>query len=553
MVLPTSSLCVFFITIYIYISPFMPSGLVKDPNVIKQARFVIVIALMLGMTLAALDTTIVGTALPSIVGKLGGFDLYSWVFSAYLLTSTTSVPIYGKLADLYGRKPLFLIGTGVFLLGSVASGAAQSMEQLILFRALQGLGAGAVVPLVLTIIGDIFDLHERARVQGFFSGVWGVSSVVGPAIGGLIVDHFSWRWVFFINVPFGLLSGLLLIVAFKEHVKRSQPSLDYAGTLALTGSIVALLFALLQGGSSWPWISLPSFGLFAAFAVLMAAFLWIERRVPEPILPLTLFRNRIIAVSSLGGLILGVTLFGITTYVPLFIQGVKGGSATDAGIVLTPLLFSWPIASVVSGKLVLNFGYRRVAIIGAALTTAGAVLLLFFNQGTSLVLIVASMLLTGTGLGMSSISFVISVQNAVPWKLRGVATASTQFVRTIGGTIGVAFMGTILNAQVSGNFAPIFARFASATASLPHNVTPANMLLTPNIRNLVPAVFLQQLQIALSQSLFWVYLVVLALMVLSLGLMFRLPGGSADDLKYKGDDDYVAEEAETRQEISLIG
>lgn len=531
----------------------MPLGLVKDDNVTRQARFVIVIALMFGMSLAALDTTIVGTALPSIVGKLGGFDLYSWVFSAYLLTSTTSVPIYGKLADLYGRKPLFLLGTGVFLLGSVASGAAQSMEQLILFRALQGLGAGAVVPLVLTIIGDIFDLHERARVQGFFSGVWGVSSVVGPAIGGVIVDHFSWRWVFFINVPFGLLSALLLIMAFKEHVKRSQPSLDYAGTLTLTGSIVALLFALLQGGSSWPWVSPQSFGLFATFVVLLAVFLWVEQRAPEPILPLTLFRNRIIAVSSLGGLILGVTMFGITTYVPLFVQGVRGGSATDAGIVLTPLLFSWPVASVISGKLILNFGYRRVAVVGAALTTMGAALLLFFNQGTGLVLIVASMLLTGTGLGMSSMAFLISVQNAVPWKQRGVATASTQFVRTIGGTIGVAFMGTILNAQVAANFAPIFARFASVTERLPKNVAPANMLLTPNIRSLVPAVFLQQLQIALSQSLFWVYLVVLVLMVISLVLMFWLPGGSADDLKYKGDDDDAAETQGVDAEVSLIG
>src|SRR5258707_985063 len=221
----------------------------------RQAKAVVILALMLGMTLAALDTTIVGTAMPTIVGKLGGFDLYSWVFSAYLLTSTTSVPIYGKLADLYGRKPLFLIGIGLFLLGSVASGAAQSMEQLILFRALQGLGAVAVIPLELTIVGDIFELHERARVQGFFSGVWGVSSVVGPAVGGLIVDHFSWRWVFFVNVPFGLLSCLLLIFAFKEHVTRSRPSLDYAGTLTLTGAIVALLFALLQGGNSWAWTS----------------------------------------------------------------------------------------------------------------------------------------------------------------------------------------------------------------------------------------------------------------------------------------------------------
>src|ERR1051326_2620794 len=214
----------------------------------RQAKIIVTAALMLGMSLAALDTTIEGTALPSIVGKLGGISLYSWVFSIYLLTSTTTVPIYGKLADLYGRKPIFLFGTAVFLLGSILSGAAQSMEQLILFRAIQGLGAGAVLPMVLTIIGDIFELQERARVQGLFSGVWGLASIIGPAAGGLIVDHFSWRWVFYINVPFGLLSMLLLILTLKETVERKKRHLDYLGTLALTGGVVALLFALLQGG-----------------------------------------------------------------------------------------------------------------------------------------------------------------------------------------------------------------------------------------------------------------------------------------------------------------
>src|SRR6266436_10256445 len=225
----------------------------KENKVTKQAKFIITIALMLGMALAALDTTIVGTALPSIVGKLGGISLYSWVFSIYLLTSTTTVPLYGKLADLYGRKPVFLFGSGLFLLGSALCGAAQSMEQLIIFRAIQGLGAGAVLPIVLTIIGDIFELQERARVQGLFSGVWGLSSVVGPALGGLIVDHFSWRWVFYINIPFGLLSAFLIIISLRESVERKKHSIDYAGTLTLTGGIVALLFALLQGGTSWAW------------------------------------------------------------------------------------------------------------------------------------------------------------------------------------------------------------------------------------------------------------------------------------------------------------
>jgi EmrB/QacA subfamily drug resistance transporter len=517
----------------------------------RQTKGVIIVALMLGMSLASIDTTIVGTALPSIVGKLGGFSLYSWVFSAYLLTSTVTVPVYGKLADLYGRKLLFLWGIALFLLGSVTSGLAQSMTQLIMFRALQGLGAGAVLPLVLTIIGDIFDLNERAQVQGFFSGVWGVASVIGPAVGGLIVDHFSWRWVFYINVPFGLLSGLLIILGFKEQVARTKPALDYAGTLVLSSAIIALLFALLQGGNSWAWLSLQSISLFGLFLLLVVFFLWLEKRASEPILPLKLFRNRIISVANIGGLILGVTLFGVTTYVPLFVQGVRGGSATDAGIALIPLLFSWPVASMLSGRLVLNWGYRKVAVGGALLTTVGAAMLLFFRQDTGLALIIMSMILIGVGMGMDSTAFILSVQNAVPWRLRGVATASTQFARTIGGTIGVAFMGTVLNIQLAEHFAPVFARFADATRSLPHNVAPANVLLTPNIRTLVPASFLQQLQQALSGGLFWVYLVVFALMLVSLFAMFWLPGGRADQHRYREEKDESGAEMET--EISLIG
>src|SRR5689334_23917866 len=221
----------------------------------RQAKILVTLGLMLGTALTALDTTIVGTALPSIVGKLGGITLYSWVFSAYLLTSTTSVPIYGKLADLYGRKPMFLFGTALFLIGSVACGSAQTMVQLIVFRAIQGLGAGAVMPIVLTIIGDIFALEERARVQGLFSGVWGISSIVGPAVGGLIVDHLSWRWVFYINIPFGLLSAFLLIISLKEPVERKKHSIDYLGCATLTAGIVALLFAMLQGGVTWSWAS----------------------------------------------------------------------------------------------------------------------------------------------------------------------------------------------------------------------------------------------------------------------------------------------------------
>lgn len=468
----------------------------------RRAKIIITIALMLGMALAALDTTIVGTAMPSIVGKLGGITLYSWVFSIYLLTSTTTVPIYGKLADLYGRKPLFLFGATLFLIGSAASGAAQSMEQLIIFRAIQGLGAGAVLPIVLTIIGDIFTLQERAKVQGLFSGVWGLSSIVGPFVGGLIVDHFSWRWVFFVNIPFGLVSMLLLIFTLKETVERKKHHLDYVGTVTLTGSIVALLFALLQGGTAWAWISLPSIGLFVATIVLFALFIRSEQRAAEPILPLVLFENRIITISSIGGVALGVLMFGVTSYVPLFVQGVKGGSATSAGITLGPLLLAWPIAATLSGKIVIRYGYRVTAVAGMLAATLGVAMTMFFNTQTGLPFIIVAMVLIGTGLGFASSVFILSVQNAVPWNLRGVATATTQFFRTMGGTVGVAVMGTILNAQMALRFAPIYAQFAEVASHLPKDIAPANVLLTPNLRASLPLTFLTQLQNALAQSLF---------------------------------------------------
>src|SRR5437764_3048836 len=521
----------------------------------KKTKIIVTIALMLGMSLAALDTTIVGTALPSIVGKLGGITLYSWVFSAYLLTSTSTVAIYGKFADLFGRKPLFLFGTAVFLIGSIASGTAQSMEQLIIFRAIQGLGAGAVLPIVLTIIGDIFALEERAKVQGLFSGVWGVSSIIGPALGAVIVDHFSWRWVFYINLPFGLLSAFLLIVSLKEHVERKKLSLDYVGSLTLTVGIVALLFALLQGGVTWAWTSFPSLGLFSLAIVLIVLFLFQEARASEPILPLTLFTNRIIAISSIGGVILGVLMFGITSYVPLFVQGVKGGTATSAGVTLGPLLIAWPISSTLSGKIIIRFGYRFTAVMGATFATLGVGMVTLFHMDTGLPFIVVSMLVIGTGLGFMSTAFVIAVQNAVPWNLRGVATASTQFVRTMGGTVGVAVMGTILNAQLALHFIPIFAHYSDVLARLPKGLAPSNVLLTPDVRSTLPINLLNQLQLALAQGLFWIYALMFVCALIGLVIMFFLPGGKAEQYSYQDEkhENAKLEPTKFESEITSIG
>ncbi len=353
--------------------------------------------------------------------------------------------------------------------------------------------------------------------------------VLFRAIQGLL----SWRWVFYINIPFGLLSAFLLIISLKEPVERKKHAIDYIGSATLTAGIVALLFAMLQGGVTWSWASAQSLGLFALAVAFLLVFVLQEMRAPEPILPLTLFKNRIISISSIGGFILGVVLFGITSYVPLFVQGVKGGTATSAGITLGPLLLAWPIAATLSSKLIIRVGYRLTAGIGAFLVVVGVGMVMLFQVNTGLPFIVVAMLVIGSGLGLMSTAFVIAVQNAVPWNLRGVATASTQFVRTIGGTVGVALMGTILNTQMAQLFAPIFARYPAAVAHLPQNIAPSNVLLTPNVRQALPVDFLTQLQTALAQSLFWVYLLTFALAVIGLAAMFLFPGGRPEQYSYK--------------------
>ncbi len=330
-----------------------------------------------------------------------------------------------------------------------------------------------------------------------------------------------------------MLSAIVIAGAIVTGMSSKKHTLDYTGTVALTGAVVALLFALLQGGTSWAWTSVQSTSLFVTAIILTALFLFEERRAPEPTLPLTLFNNRIIAVSSLGGVILGVLMFGITSYIPLFVQGVKGGSATSAGITLGPLLLAWPIAAALSGRIVIRYGYRLTASMGMSFAAIGAGLMMLLTPQTGLPFIVVTMALIGTGLGFSSTAFVLAVQNAVPWNLRGVATATTQFFRTIGGTVGVADMGTILNAQMASRFPPIFAHSTSVAAQLPKHIAPANVLLTPEVRASLPAAFLNELQGALAQSLFWVYVLMFILAVIGLALMFLLPGGRADKYSYK--------------------
>ncbi|MBX6363117.1 MAG: MFS transporter [Gemmatimonadetes bacterium] len=475
-------------------------------------------ALLLGMVISALEATAVSTAMPTAIAELGGVARYSWVFSAYLLTSTTTVPLYGKLADLYGRRRIYLIAVGLFLLGSGLSGAAGSMEQLIAFRALQGLGAGGLTPIGNTIIGDIYTLEERGKMQGVFSGVWGLSSIVGPAAGGIITELLSWRWVFYINLPVGVAAALLLRSQLTEESARREHRLDVPGTVSLTISVTLLLVALLEGSQTWGWLSPLALGALALAAAGLLLFLWQERWAAEPMLPLDLFRSRLIAVSSGGSAVIGTLLLAASAYVPMFVQGVQGRSAVEAGMVLAPMSVGWPIASTLAGRLLLRTGYRRLVIVGAAVAVIGTLWLITASPTTSTTTLMAMMALTGFGLGCGATPYLVAVQTAVPWERRGVATSAIQFFRTIGGAIAVAVFGAVLNRAL----APVLREGVNVDAAL----QPAQRaLLAPGTR--------QALTAALDGGLDAIFVAFAGVAVIGLVIAWLFPRGSAREQAFQ--------------------
>ncbi|WP_375760272.1 MDR family MFS transporter [Corallococcus exercitus] len=400
------------------------------------------LALALSLFVAALEMTVVSTAMPTVVSDLGGIQHYAWVFTAYMLSSTITVPIYGKLADLYGRKPIILFGSALFLLSSIACGLSTSMNMLIAFRVLQGLGAGAMQPIAITIIGDIYTLEQRGKVQGAFSAVWGIAGLAGPLTGGLIVKYLTWHWIFFINIPIGIASMVLLVAFFHEQVQRkARAQLDYAGAALLSAGVVALLFGVQGSGRSL--LGLP------IAAVLLTAFVFVELRAAEPIIPMSIFKIPTIAISNLAGALFSAAQFGATTYVPLYVQGVLGGSATMAGGMITPMIVGWPLASLIGGRLMVRTGFRPLIVGGLGLAAIGTALMAFLlKPGASMFVPQIAMGLFGIGLGFAAMATMVAVQTTVGWELRGVATASSMFFRTIGGSLGVGVMGGVLVSQL---------------------------------------------------------------------------------------------------------
>jgi EmrB/QacA subfamily drug resistance transporter len=469
-------------------------------------RTLILGATLLATFLTAMEATVVSTAMPTIIGELRGLNLYAWVFSAYLLTSTATVPLYGRLADMVGRKPVFIAGIGIFLLGSVLSGAAQSMPQLIFFRAIQGLGAGAVQPIIFTIVGDLFSLRERARVQGFFSAVWGASSVAGPALGAIITETIGWRWIFYINLPFGIAAMALLAFSLHERKVEGKHRLDYAGAAVLTGGVATLLLGLL-GGSRGGGINPPL--ILGGFALLVL-FVIIETRVAEPILPLDLFREPAIAVPCLAGLVTGIVQFSLPSYLPLFVQGVQLGTAGDAAKPLGAIATAWTVAAFISPRMLLRVGFRAVAVGGMLLIAVGTAALLLYRPGTPIWLMVINTAIVGLGLGFASNATLIAAQNAVGWERRGVVTASVQFTRTMGGTLGIAALGALLNARL----APILQAGGAADV---------NALLDPAQRGNLTGDALAFIQRGLASGLNLVYLIIVVITAVGVAFVCFLP------------------------------
>ena len=435
-----------------------------------RRRLIIIGALLLGMLLAALDQTIVATALPTIAGDLHGLSHLSWVVTAYLLASTISTPLWGKLGDLYGRKVFFQAAIVIFLIGSALAGLSHTMLQLIAFRAIQGIGGGGLLTGAQTIVADVVPARERGRYQGLFGSVFGVTSVLGPLIGGFFVDNLSWRWVFYVNIPIGVVALAVVAAVLPGHLRRAPHKIDYLGTVLLAGAATSLVLLTSLGGTTYAWSSVPIYLMGAGAVVFGAGFVWAESRAAEPVIPLHLFRNRIFSASSAVGFVVGFAMFGAIAYLPQYMQIVKGVSPTVSGLRLLPLMAGLLATSITTGRLVSKWGrYRIFPILGTATMTIGLYLLSHLGVTTSTWLSSLYMLVLGAGIGGSLQVLVVAVQNSVNYADLGAATAGATFFRSIGGSFGTAIFGAVFSNVLAGNLAA-----SLHGLSLPHGVTASS-------------------------------------------------------------------------------
>jgi EmrB/QacA subfamily drug resistance transporter len=424
-------------------------GLVSRGDVgLRSERGPVLAAMMLTTALVAVDSTIIATAVPSIVADVGGFAEFPWLFSIYLLAQAVSVPVYGKLSDLFGRKPILLFGIGLFLLGSIMCGLAWNMSVLIAFRVVQGLGAGATTPTTITIVGDMYSVAERAKAQGYIASVWGLSSVIGPTLGGVFSEYASWRWIFLVNIPLCLLAAGMVVRCFHEVVERRRPRIDYRGAALLTAGLTLVILGVLEGGQSWAWTSVTSIVVLTVGVALLVVFGVVERGAAEPVLPLWVFRSRLLVTSGLVSAGVGAILLGLSSYIPTYVQDVLGTGPLLAGFALATLTLGWPLSASQSGRLYLRIGFRGCATIGVCAVLGGSALLLLLGPRSGVWQVAVTCFVIGLGMGLTASPTLIAAQSSVGWAERGVVTANNLFLRSLGSSLGIAVFGAIANAAL---------------------------------------------------------------------------------------------------------
>ena len=469
-------------------------------------------ALMLTMMLAAMDSTIISTAIPQIVSNLGGFNKFSWVFSIYLLAQTVTIPVYGKLTDIFGRKKILLFGIVIFLIGSATSAAAWNIETLILFRGIQGLGAGSIMATVNTIAGDIYSVEERAKVQGLLSSIWGISAIVGPALGGFLAEYVNWRWIFIINLPIGAVSIYFISAFFKEAIHIKKTRIDYKGALLILSTLSLFFVFIMEGGQTWAWLSSPSLILLLTVVVLAYYTYQVEKKTTEAILPLWVWKNPTFAFNNLAVIGMGIVMMGPETFLPTFAQTSLGVGTIASGFILATMSFGWPVASSLSGKLYLSIGFRETSILGAILVFIACIGFLFIPHPQPVYLLVIDQVLLGAGFGLLSTSSLVGIQSMVGWEQRGVVTSANVFSRNLGQSLGATIMGSIFNNSLLQRMHDAPASLSSATGNILKTIHDPNISLSSKH-------FLQDAINYSMRNIYWGLVFFAVLMFVSFGMV----------------------------------
>jgi EmrB/QacA subfamily drug resistance transporter len=480
---------------------------------------------MMVIFLFAIDATIVSTSMPTIVAKLGGLDLYSWVFSIYMLSSALTTPIFGKLADLFSKRRLMLIGIGIFLVGSILCGAAQSMEMMIAARAVQGLGGGAIYALSFIVVGILYAAEQRAKIQGIISGIWGLASIFGPLGGGIIVENWNWRWVFFVNIPLIVIATALIIVGLKEEYgEKRKPILDLAGTGTLLVGLLLVFYALAESAHAHDSLNVETLGIFAGGLAVLVLFYFIERRAAEPIIPLDLFHVGLYKTSTVVATLCAMGVFGAISYLPLYLQGVLGMTAWGTGLVILLLSMGWTAGSLLAGQGINHIGYRLVAIGGMSLLALGYFVLIAPQLKAGIAPIAVSSLVIGLGMGLANLTTLVAAQTVVPRQRIGVATSTLMLFRTFGGAFAVSLLGTVMLAHVQSGLAQLGASNSAVSGDLRNKLANPQNLLQPSTRTEIPRDLLAQLIPVLDDALWYAFLTGFALMVIGIAAACFLAG-----------------------------